>query len=570
MAIDFTWTDNGGALNITPISGGSTFNAQTLDLPYTIQTTSTITPETDLYVTFKCRGRTNSGSGGWVQAKVLLKAGRTYRAHYTNSYTGLFYGASNITAANCILLGAEGGYAGNGVSGGNAGLPSGAKGADKNNSRGGGGGSTTGYLSGSGGNGGLRGGDLAELPATSGTAGGLFSAGSGGSGTDGNGGNGGFGYYGGGGGGGGWDFGNEYGGSFGGGGGGGSCYGGGLPSPSVDSRSPFEVQTSDVTGGAETGGTLIQIIAIEGGQTNNHSFASDGPLIIPSNTSKRVYFNFLNADAYASRQVSVYCWGQGTNNSIGAYVRGTLNVVPYITYTAMIGDGAGFGGLGVGGTPGGGYTGFFYGEPKRSNVLLIAGGGGGSSGSVVGGKGGAPNGFPGSSGNAVGGGGATTTNGGGGGAGDYQNGFQGFELLGGNGGKGIGGAGGGGGGGYYGGGGGGGVGSGAGGGGGGGSSFVRDNVNVFTSNNGTIPMVVDSLISNNAIGEYTGHPNYEQNAGQSYTGLLVITANPIALVKIRQNNEWSDVRQIYVKENNEWKRVVSVFEKRNDSWAEIG
>lgn len=595
MAIDLRWTDNGGALNITSTSSGSSYNAQTRTFPISISD-STIVPETDLFVTFKCRGKTNSGLGGWVQAKVLLKAGQTYRAYYDSvgsgqRYTGLFYGASNISASRCILLGAEGGYPGTtGAAGGNAGLPNGLQGTNKFNSGGGGGGRTFGYLSGQGGYGGSGGGD-SRLSSPPGSAGGLWYAGSGGKTGrpfDGDGGNGGFGYYGGGGGGGGWDYGSDYGGSFGGGGGGGACYGGGLPSPTVDSRSPFEVQTFDVTGGAEAGNLLIEIISIEGGQINDHSFASDGPLIFSYSKDpitggvggKKITFNFLT-----ERQVSVYCWGQGTNNAIGAYTRGTINAVTYLTYYGMIGDGSGLGGYASTGSPGnigGGYTGFFYNDINRSGAILIAGGAGGSSGSLIlngnsvfsaGGKAGALNGSPGVSGSTTGGGGgATTLIGGGGGVGSSGNsGLQGGELLGGNGGGTTNGsAGGGGGGGYFGGGGGGGgTTADVGGGGGGGSSYVtNDSISTYT--NGTRPFVEDDLVLNIAAGEYTGHPNYINNAGQGYTGLLVITGDPISLTKIRVNNEWKDIRQIYVKQDNIWKPVLSVYKKINSEWVQIG
>lgn len=223
--------------------------------PFTFTTSSSFTASANFSVRIKVRGATRSGLGGYATATVPFKQNESYNAVCDPRYAALFYGLDGSTRPVCIMLGAEGGYAGN-ATGGNAGHPAGSSGTPRNNSGGGGGGTTTGYLTGSGGGGGGRGGDP-RLPASPGSPGGAFSAGSGGGGSDGSGGPGGFGYYGGGGGGGGWDYGSDYGGTFGGGGGGGSNYVGGLPP-----AAPYPIPISSTLSGAESGGVQIEIISI--------------------------------------------------------------------------------------------------------------------------------------------------------------------------------------------------------------------------------------------------------------------------------------------------------------------
>ena len=186
-----------------------------------LSTTTTLTEpvylvpnDIDYNITVRLRGGSPSGTGGYVQATVRLVAGNTYRLNYDSRIAAMYYGTGTQNN-NCILLAAEGGYSGNGVSGGNAGYPSGSAGANKNNSSGGGGATTSGYRSGSGGSGGSCGGEpgLTRYPGCQGGSGGFFSAGGPGSDVDGTGGDGGMGYYGGGGGGSGWDYGSNYGGA---------------------------------------------------------------------------------------------------------------------------------------------------------------------------------------------------------------------------------------------------------------------------------------------------------------------------------------------------------------------
>ena len=251
-----------GSLSMTGVNTNTITDITSLSTTTTLSEPVYLVPnDIDYNVTVRLRGGSPSGTGGYVQATVRLVAGNTYRLNYNSQIAAMYYGTGTQNN-NCILLAAQGGYAGNGVSGGNAGYPSGSAGANKNNSGGGGGGTTSGYRSGSGGNGGYGGGDAAQLSSTPGGAGGFFSSGNGASDVDGSGGNGGMGYYGGGGGGSGWDYGSDYGGAFGGGGGGGSSYIGGLPSPSVNSNSPYEVTVSNPTYGTESGGTQIQIISV--------------------------------------------------------------------------------------------------------------------------------------------------------------------------------------------------------------------------------------------------------------------------------------------------------------------
>ena len=251
-----------GSLSMTGVNTNTITDITSLSTTTTLSEPVYLVPnDIDYNITVRLRGGSPSGTGGYVQATVRLVAGNTYRLNYNSQIAAMYYGTGTQNN-NCILLAAQGGYAGNGVSGGNAGYPSGSAGANKNNSGGGGGGTTSGYRSGSGGNGGYGGGDAAQLSSTPGGAGGFFSSGNGASDVDGSGGNGGMGYYGGGGGGSGWDYGSDYGGAFGGGGGGGSSYIGGLPSPSVDSNSPYEVTVSNPTYGTESGGTQIQIISV--------------------------------------------------------------------------------------------------------------------------------------------------------------------------------------------------------------------------------------------------------------------------------------------------------------------
>ena len=254
--------------NVTDISNLST--ATTLVEPVYLTASGF-----DYNITVRLRGNTpggNGGDGGYVQGTFTVRDGESYRLHYDNRYSAVFYG-TGTSGNNCVMLAAEGGYQGNPRSqsgagglprpsepdGGNAGYPAGANGDNLNTSYGGTGGLTSGYRSGSGGNGGNAGGDLS---ASSGGNGGFFSAGAGGGGVDGNGGNGGFGYFGGGGGGGGWDQDVNEGGYFGGGGGGGSSYFGGLPDPSSDSNSPAEVIVTNTSYGNETGGVQIKIISV--------------------------------------------------------------------------------------------------------------------------------------------------------------------------------------------------------------------------------------------------------------------------------------------------------------------
>ena len=251
-----------GSLTMTGVNTNTITDITSLSTTTTLSEPVYLVPnDIDYNITVRLRGGSPSGTGGYVQATVRLVAGNTYRLNYNSQIAAMYYGTGTQNN-NCILLAAQGGYAGNGVSGGNAGYPSGSAGANKNNSGGGGGGTTSGYRSGSGGNGGYGGGDAAQLSSTPGGAGGFFSSGNGASDVDGSGGNGGMGYYGGGGGGSGWDYGSDYGGAFGGGGGGGSSYIGGLPSPSVNSNSPYEVTVSNATYGTEAGGVIIQIISV--------------------------------------------------------------------------------------------------------------------------------------------------------------------------------------------------------------------------------------------------------------------------------------------------------------------
>ena len=260
-------------------------NTNTITNISSLSTTTTLSEPTyltavgsDYNITVRLRGNTppgNGGDGGYVQGTFTVRAGESYKLHYDNRYSAVFYG-TGTQANNCVMLAAEGGYQGNPSTqtypsphpsppqppdGGNAGYPSGNSGTNLNNSGGGGGATTSGYRSGSGGTGGAAGGG-GGYTGGAGTAGGFFSTGNGGSGIDGSGGSGGFGYYGGGGGGGGWDGGYVAGGYFGGGGGGGSSYYGGLPSPSVDSHSPAEVSVTNTSHGTEIGGVQIQIISV--------------------------------------------------------------------------------------------------------------------------------------------------------------------------------------------------------------------------------------------------------------------------------------------------------------------
>ena len=265
-----------GALTTTGINTNNVTNISNLSTTTTLVEPVYLTASGfDYNITVRLRGNTpggNGGDGGFVQGTFTVREGESYRLHYDNRYSAVFYG-TGTQPNNCVMLAAEGGYqgiprsqsgAGGGPrpsepDGGNSGYPSGATGQNLNTSYGGTGGSTSGYRSGSGGNGGNAGGDLS---ASSGGNGGFFSAGAGGYGTDGNGGNGGFGYYGGGGGGGGWDQDINEGGYFGAGGGGGSSYFGGLPDPSSDSNSPAEVIVSNPSYVNETGGVQIQIISV--------------------------------------------------------------------------------------------------------------------------------------------------------------------------------------------------------------------------------------------------------------------------------------------------------------------
>ena len=251
-----------GSLSMTGVNTNTITDITSLSTTINLSEPVYLVPnDIDYNITVRLRGGSPSGTGAYVQATVRLVAGNTYRLNYDSRIAAMYYGTGTQNN-NCILLAAQGGYAGNGVSGGNAGYPSGSYGQNKNNSGGGGGGTTSGYRSGSGGPGGYGGGDAAQLSSTPGGSGGFFSAGAGASDVDGSGGNGGMGYYGGGGGGSGWDYGSDYGGAFGGGGGGGSSYIGGLPSPSVNSNSPYEVTVSNATYGPEAGGVIIQIISV--------------------------------------------------------------------------------------------------------------------------------------------------------------------------------------------------------------------------------------------------------------------------------------------------------------------
>ena len=251
-----------GSLEMTGVNTNTITDITSLSTTTTLTEPVYLVPnDIDYNITVRLRGGSPSGTGGYVQATVRLVAGNTYRLNYDSRIAAMYYGTGTQNN-NCILLAAEGGRAGNGVSGGNAGYPSGSYGQNKNNSGGGGGGTTSGYRSGSGGPGGAGGGDGAQLSSTPGGGGGFFTAGAGASDVDGSGGNGGMGYWGGGGGGSGWDYGSQYGGQFGGGGGGGSSYFGGLPSPSVNSNSPYEVTVSNATYGPEGGGVQVQIISV--------------------------------------------------------------------------------------------------------------------------------------------------------------------------------------------------------------------------------------------------------------------------------------------------------------------
>ena len=255
-----------GALTTTGINTNNVTDISNLSTATTLSEPVYLTPSgTNYTVTVRLRGGSPSGTGGYVQGTFTAVDGQSYRLHYDSRYAAVFYGTSE-TANNCIMLAAQGGYAGQGVYGGvgpgaNAGYPSGGTGSNLNNSGGGTGGTTSGYRSGSGGTGGVEG-QSDGYSGSPGGNGGFFTRGAGGSGVDGNGGSGGMGYYGGGGGGGGWDLEYNAGGEFGGGGGGGSSYFGGLPDPSSDSNSPAEVVVTNTSYGNEGGGTQIQIISV--------------------------------------------------------------------------------------------------------------------------------------------------------------------------------------------------------------------------------------------------------------------------------------------------------------------
>ena len=203
------------------------------------------------------------GNGAYVAGTVKIKAGMKIKCRKTGLNAAIYHEPSSYQRSHCIMCAASGGNRGiprDDLSdpswghpsrprdryGGNAGSGSGGGGESLNGSGGGAGGTTYGYMSGIDGAGGANGGDLMSGSASSGSH---FNGGSGRSGVDGNGGNGGSGYFSGGGGGGGWDSMWDYGGYFGAGGGGGSTYVGGLPSPSVDSRSPAEVVVSGPSDG---------------------------------------------------------------------------------------------------------------------------------------------------------------------------------------------------------------------------------------------------------------------------------------------------------------------------------
>ena len=253
-------------LVMTGLSSSNTTDLSTLSSTLTLTENVLLSPlDGDYDVVIKCRGGSPSGTGAYVQGTIHMTSGNIYKLYYDANYAAVFFGTS-VDGNKCIMLGAQGGFQGNGVyggvgAGGNAGYPSGNSGSNLNASGGGGGGTTTGYRSGSGGGGGYAGASDGYT-GSPGTNGGFFQSGRKGRGVDGNGGNGGMGYFGGGGGGGGWDLEYNAGGEFGGGGGGGSSYYGGLPKPSINSYSPAEVVVSNPSAGNEAGGVQLQIISV--------------------------------------------------------------------------------------------------------------------------------------------------------------------------------------------------------------------------------------------------------------------------------------------------------------------
>ena len=253
-------------LVMTGLSTSNTTDISALSSPLTLTENVLLSPlDGDYDVVVKCRGGSPSGTGAYVQGTIRMTSGNIYRLYYDEKIAAVFFGTAK-KSNKCIMLGAQGGYQGNGVyggigPGGNAGYPSGNSGSNLNASGGGGGGTTTGYRSGSGGGGGYAGASDGYT-GSPGTAGSFFKNGRKGRGVDGNGGNGGMGYFGGGGGGGGWDLEYNAGGEFGGGGGGGSSYYGGLPKPSINSYSPAEVIVSNPSAGNEAGGVQLQIISV--------------------------------------------------------------------------------------------------------------------------------------------------------------------------------------------------------------------------------------------------------------------------------------------------------------------
>ena len=230
------------------------------------------------------------GNGSYISGTVTIKDGQKFTVKKGSYVAGLFYGQGNFTQQNCIIMSSQGGQKGTpsnqtydpphpgrpgDSAGGTAHLSSASQGTSLNGSVGGTGATTNGYMSGSHGNGGACGGDLCT---GSGGNGSFMNGGNGNNGTDGNGGRGGEGYFSGGGGGGGWDNNYNQGGYFGAGGGGGSSYAGGLPSPSVDSRSPAEVVCNFTGWGYSTqvGAKLTNCSFISGTQTSNTTGAGGG------------------------------------------------------------------------------------------------------------------------------------------------------------------------------------------------------------------------------------------------------------------------------------------------------
>ena len=227
------------------------------------------------------------GNGAYVAGTVRIKDGMKIKCRLDRGNAAIYHEPSSFQRSHCVMCAAAGGDKGTprddlgGWGGGHpsrprdryggaAGSNSGNSGESLNGSGGGTGGTTSGYMSGSDGVGGVNGGDLMSGSAGSGTH---FVGGNGPGGIDGDGGNGGSGYFSGGGGGGGWDSNWDYGGYFGGGGGGGSTYSGGLPSPSVDSRSPAEVLVTSVSDGGN------------GSNSNNTAYISTVEIVYGTETS---------------------------------------------------------------------------------------------------------------------------------------------------------------------------------------------------------------------------------------------------------------------------------------------